>query len=138
MRELKELKERECCKGGSALWGELLVKRREVEALQKSLKEFEVGKAELEAEMEAERERRRVVHEGTQSGAAEVTAAGTQTAKRTYANVVAQTEDTGKMMDKPAGTTPVGDRPVRAFVVHGVACSGAGGGAGHLPQWWCI
>ena len=25
---------------------------------------------------------------------------------------------------KPAGTTPVGDRPVRAFVVHGVACSG--------------
>ena len=25
---------------------------------------------------------------------------------------------------KPTGTTPVGDRPVRTFVVHGVACSG--------------
>ena len=95
-------------------------------------------------------------------------ATGTQTARRTYASVVAQTEDTGEMMDKSAGTMPVGDRPVRAFVVHGVACSGpwahrsremekafgcrgggvigmrwllqrgAGGGAGHLPQWWCI
>ena len=120
---------------------------------------------------------------GMQSEAAGVTATGAQTARRTYASVVAQTEDTGEKMyvDGPSGASggdsgqpagpatkkPVGDRPVRAFVVHGVACSGpwahrsremekafgrrggaslgcggyrsgVGGGVGHLPRWWCI
>ena len=94
-------------------------------------------------EGEIEAARRKVgVDSGVQSEGVEVAATGTQTVRRTYASVVAQAEDTGEKMDvdgpsggdggqlagptteKPAGTTPVGDRPVRAFVVHGVACSG--------------
>ena len=85
------------------------------------------------------------IDKSTQSEVVGRTAIGTQTARRTYASVVAQTEDTGEKMDvdrasegsrgasnlsggpttkEPAGTTPVGEHPVRAFVVHGVACSG--------------
>ena len=139
---------------------------------------------EREEEVKRERERRgRVIDCGVRSDVVRVTAVGAQTVERTYASVVAQTEDTGEKMDvdeassssrgmgslsgdptkKFAGTTPVGERPVRAFVVHEVACSGpwvhrcrwrihldaeegaslacggccsgAGGGAGDLPPW---
>ena len=100
---------------------------------------------EREEEMKRERERRgRVIDCGVQSDIVRVTTVGAQTVERTYASVVAQTEVTGEEMDvdeassssrgmgslsgdsteKPAGTTPVGDHPVRAFVVHGVACNG--------------
>ena len=134
------------------------------------------------------------IDKSTQSGGIEVAAMGTQTARRTYASVMAQTEEasntqsTEDRMDvdgtskaprgesnmpddlatkKLAGTMPVGGRPVRAFVVHRVACSGPwahrsremekafgcrGGGVigmrwllqwdrrrgRPLPPWWCI
>ena len=96
-------------------------------------------------EAEREREKSKGVDSGMQSEEAEMAATGTQTMRHTYASVVAQTEDTGEVTNvggpsgasrgeggqpadpatkKPTGTTPVGDRPVRAFVVHVVACSG--------------
>ena len=141
--------------------------------------------------------RRLGVDRGTQSEGAEVAAAGTQTTRRSYASVAAQAGEEGTTRNKedqmdmdglsrgsrgesnmpadsatkatevPAGVTPMVSHPVRAFVVHGVACSGpwahrsremekafgrrggcvlgcseycsgAEGGAGHLPQWWSI
>ena len=125
-----------------ALMQEVLLAKAEVEGLRKTVKKHEEDKAEVEAERER---RSRVLNSGMQSEMVGATATGTQTARRTYASVVAQTEDTGEKMNidgpswafggdggrmagpttkEPAGTTPVGDRPVRAFVVHGVACSG--------------
>ena len=118
---------------------QLLVAKVEAEGLRETVRRHEERKAEVEAGRER---RRRVVDSGMQSGVVGVTAIGAQTMERSYASVVAQTEDTGEKMDmdgpsggdggqpagpmtkKPTGTTPVGDHPVRAFVVHGVACSG--------------
>ena len=138
--ELEEVKERVKWEK-EALVQKLSLVKAEAEGLWEAVWEHEEGKVEVEAE----RERRcRLVDRGVQSEVVGVTAIGAQTIGRTYAIVVAQTEDGGKKMDvdgasrdlrgvgslsgdparKPAGTTPVGDHPVRTFVVHGVACNG--------------
>ena len=79
-----------------ALMQEVLLAKAEVEGLRETARSYEEGAAEVEAERER---RSRVVDRGMQSEVAGVTATGAQTIGRTYASVVAQTEDTGEKMD---------------------------------------